>query len=177
MKSGWWLRGSERGAALLESLTGVMRVHSPTIIVVHPKERRSKCSVEPLRAREDFVFWKWPSRGKESLANYVRLGIGGRELSAEDASRGLLVLDGTWKLASRMEPDYHDVPVRGLPRGWRTAYPRVSKLTEDPSEGLATIEAIYAAYCALGWEREGLLDAYYWREDFLRLNTALLPEK
>lgn len=154
---------------------GVARSHLPTIIVVHPKERRSKCSVEPLRARGDFLFWKWPRRGEESLAGYVRLGIGGPELSAEDAGRGLLVLDGTWKLASRMEPDYEDVPVRGLPGGWRTAYPRVSKLTEDPSEGLATVEAIFAAYCALGWDPAGLLDAYYWREEFLRLNAGLFP--
>ena len=140
----------------------------PTIIVVHPKERRSKCSVEPLRGRAGFVFWKWPRRGPEPLEGYVRLGLGGPVLSREDANRGLLVLDGTWKLTAKMEPDFAELPVRSLPSHWQTAYPRVSKLTEDPAAGLATIEAIYAAYVALGRDPAGLLDQYHWRDDFLR---------
>lgn len=143
----------------------------PTIIVVHPKERRSKCSVEPLRGRAGFVFWKWPRRGPEPLEGYVRLGLGGPVLSREDANRGLLVLDGTWKLTAKMEPDFAELPVRSLPSHWQTAYPRVSKLTEDPAAGLATIEAIYAAYVALGRDPAGLLDQYHWRDDFLRQTT------
>ena len=74
-----------------------------------------------------------------------------------------------------MEPDFVELPVRGLPAGWTTAYPRVSKLTEDPAVGLATIEAIYAAYAALGRDTTGLLDQYRWRDDFLRLNATRLP--
>ena len=144
--------------------------HPPTVIVVHPKERRSKCSVEPLRGRPGFAFWNWPSRGPEPLDGYVRLGLGGPDLSAADAGRGLLLLDGTWTLAAKMEPDFPDLPVRGLPAGWTTAYPRVSKLTVDPAGGLATIEALYAAYVALGRDTAGLLDAYRWRDEFLRLN-------
>lgn len=143
----------------------------PTIIVVHPKERRSKCSVEPLRGRAGFVFWKWPRQGPEPLEGYVRLGLGGPVLSREDANRGLLVLDGTWKLTAKMEPDFAELPVRSLPSHWQTAYPRVSKLTEDPAAGLATIEALYAAYVALGRDPAGLLDQYHWRDDFLRQTT------
>ena|SRR5690606_29030706 len=142
----------------------------PTIIVVHPKERRSKCSAEPLRGHPGFVFWKWPRQGSESLDGYVRLGLGGPELSERDADRGLLVLDGTWRLVAKMEPDFSHLPVRGLPATWRTAYPRVSKLTEDPAAGLATIEAIYAAYVAMGRDTSGLLDEYRWKDEFLRLN-------
>ncbi|MBA3312718.1 MAG: hypothetical protein M3552_22570 [Planctomycetota bacterium] len=142
----------------------------PTVIVVHAKEKRSKCSVEPLRGRPGFAFWKWPRRGAESLDGYVRLGVGGPQLSHADRERGLLVLDGTWRLASKMEPDFAAIPVRGLPPHWKTAYPRVSKLSEDPSAGLATIEAIYAAYVALGRDTTGLLDEYRWKNEFLRLN-------
>lgn len=144
-----------------------------TIIVVHPKEKRSKCTVEPLREREDFVFWKFPERGAESLADYVRLGLGGPVLSAEDSHSGLLVLDGTWRLTDKMEADYEDVPVRTLP-SWQTAYPRVSKLFDDPLGGLATIEAVYAALHILGRDVSGLLDGYHWREEFLAKNAALL---
>jgi pre-rRNA-processing protein TSR3 len=145
----------------------------PTILVVHPKEKRSKCTVEPLRGREGFVFWTFPEQGPQPLERYVRLGLGGPQLSARDAERGLLVLDGTWRLAEKMEADFEDVPVRTLP-AWETAYPRVSKLFEDPLGGLATIEAVYAAHQILGRDVSGLLDEYYWREDFLAANAARL---
>ncbi len=115
------------------------------------------------------MFWKYPRRGPEPLDNYVRLGIGGPLLTPEDADRGLLVLDGTWRFAERMERDFAEVPVRSLP-AWSSAYPRVSKLYDDPEAGLATIEAIYAAYIHIGWDTEGLLDDYYWAEEFLARN-------
>ena len=143
---------------------------SPTIIVVHPKEKRSKCSVEPLRGRDGFVFWKYPQVGEESLDGYVRLGLGGPELSMDDADHGLLVLDGTWRLAGKMEEDFLDVPVRTLP-AWETAYPRTSKLFDDPLGGLATIEAVFAAYSIVGRDVSGLLDEYHWAEEFLKLNA------
>ncbi|MGZ0166991.1 MAG: hypothetical protein ACKVII_23960 [Planctomycetales bacterium] len=145
----------------------------PTVIVIHPREKRSKCSVEPLRGKDDFIFWKFPDRGSEPIDGYVRLGIGGPELSADDASKGLLVLDGTWRLAQKMEPFYEELPVRTLP-AWQTAYPRVSKVFDDPTGGLATIEAIFAAHTILEKDTSGLLDSYYWSEQFLELNRNRL---
>lgn len=145
----------------------------PTIIVVHPKERRSKCSVEPLREHPDFVFWRFPQVGKEPLQDYVRLGIGGQPLSADDANHGLLVLDGTWKHASRMEPEFAHLPVRSI-GPWETAYPRTSKIFDDPAAGLATIEAIYAALHELGRSTEGLLESYHWKDEFLLKNQLLI---
>lgn len=141
----------------------------PTIIVVHPKERRSKCTVEPLRGRPEFEFWKYPRVDLGRLDGYVQLGLDGEALSPVDADRGLLVLDGTWKLAAGMQDDFAALPVRTLPP-WKTAYPRVSKIFDDPAAGLATIEAIFLAYQILGRDTTGLLDAYYWRDEFLRLN-------
>ena len=145
----------------------------PTIIVVHPRERRSKCSVEPLRGRDGFVFWQFPSRGPEPLDGYVRLGLDGPLLGPDDAHRGLLVLDGTWRLTARMEADYEDLPVRRLP-DLQTAYPRTSKIFKDPPSGLATIEAVWAAYQLLGRSTDGLLDSYRWSEIFASTNLPLL---
>ncbi len=100
----------------------------PTIIVVHPREKRSKCTVEPLRGRPGFVFWTFPDQGAEPLDNYVRLGIGGKLLSPGDNNRGLLVLDGTWRLADRMDKFFRHVPLRSLPP-IKTAYPRLHTTT------------------------------------------------
>ena len=146
------------------------RPFPPTVLVVHSKERRSKCSVEPLRGREGFVFWKYPRRDADALTNYVRLGIGGPQLGEADRDKGLLVLDGTWRWATVMERDYEDIPVRSLPP-WKTAYPRTSKMFDDPSGGLATIEAVYAAYHILERDTTGLLDEYHWAEEFLQINA------
>ena len=141
----------------------------PTILVVHPRERRSKCTVEPLRGRDGFRFWTFPDRGPEPLTGYVRLTMDGPVLSAADADRGLLVLDGTWRLAHRMEKFFLDVPARSLPP-IRTAYPRMSRIKPDPAGGLATIEAIYAAYRLLGRSCDPLLDEYHFAAEFLSQN-------
>jgi pre-rRNA-processing protein TSR3 len=141
----------------------------PTIIVVHPRERRSKCTVEPLRSRAGFIFWTFPQQGPEPLAGYVRLGIGGPLLSGSDAESGLVVLDGTWRLADRMEPFFRDVPLRSLP-AVQTAYPRASYIYPDPPAGLATIEAIYSAYRLLERPCDGLLNEYRWAAEFLSRN-------
>lgn len=144
-----------------------------TILVVHPRENRKKCSIEPLRGQSGFVFWTFPERDELPEGVYFRLGLGGPVLSADDATSGLLLLDGTWRLAEKMEAQYIDLPVRSL-LPWRTAYPRVSKIFDDPAAGLATIEALFAALAQMGRPTTGLLQHYRWREEFLRLNADLL---
>ena len=47
-------------------------------------------------------------------------------------------------------------------------------LVGDPDAGLATIEAIYAAYTHLGWATDGLLADYYWADEFLALNQEFI---
>jgi len=143
----------------------------PTMIVVHPRENRKKCSVEPLRGRPGFEFHQYHAQKPLHFPeqNYVRLGLGGPLLSPADSPLGLLVLDGTWRWAEAMEAPYLDLPVRSLP-AWQTAYPRVSKVFEDPAQGLATIEAVWLAYWCLGRSTAGLLDQYRWGPQFLELN-------
>lgn len=144
--------------------------YPPTIIVRHPKENPKKCSVIPLKGRADVVFLNYPARQPPELAGYVRLAAEGPELSASDAAGGILLLDGSWRWAEAMERDYRHVPPRAL-HGWRTAYPRVSKLGTDPGNGLASIEALYLAHHILGRPTAGLLDGYRWAEEFLRANN------
>lgn len=54
-----------------------------------------------------------------------------------------------------------------LPDGVKTAYPRVSKIADNPDGGLASVEALYLARRLLGDDDPTLLDAYYWRDEFL----------
>ncbi|MFN8706834.1 MAG: hypothetical protein ACK50J_09155, partial [Planctomyces sp.] len=64
---------------------------------------------------------------------------------------------------------YSQVPVRTLP-AVATAYPRRSQTYDDPSGGLATIEALYAALRILRRPVHGLLDHYHWKQKFLEYN-------
>src|SRR5581483_3968697 len=120
-----------------------------TYIVRHPKENPKKCSILPLRGRPDLVFLSYPVEKRPDLSGYVRLAAEGPELSAADADRGLLLLDGSWRWAGAMTRAFADVPPRSL-HGFRTAYPRVSKKGTDPDNGLATVEALFVAYHVLG---------------------------
>ncbi len=141
----------------------------PTLIVRHPKENPKKCSVLPLRGRPDIWLVQHPVRQRPPLEGYVRLAPEGPELSAADAGRGILLLDGSWRWAEAMTRDFLDVPPRSL-HGYRTAYPRVSKRGTDPGNGLASVEALFVAFHILGRPTEGLLDHYRWAQEFLRLN-------
>lgn len=141
----------------------------PTVIVRHAHENPKKCSVLPLKGRPDIVFLNYPVKYRPPLEGYVRLAAEGPELSAADAVRGLLLLDGSWRWAAAMARDFQDVPPRSL-HGWQTAYPRVSKRGTDPDNGLASVEALFVAYHLLGRPTAGLLDHYRWAAEFLRVN-------
>ena len=120
------------------------------------------------------MFLTYPVAELPPLEGYVRLADEGSELSAADAGRGLLLLDGSWNWARKMTRAFEAVPPRSL-HGYRTAYPRVSKQGTDPGHGLATVEALFLAYHILGRPTAGLLDHYRWAEEFLQLN-GLAPQ-
>lgn len=144
--------------------------YPPTVIVRHSHENPRKCSVVPLRGRPDLVFLNYPVSHRPPLTDYVRLAAEGPPLTAADAAAGVLLLDGSWRWAESMTRDFLDVPPRSL-SGYRTAYPRVSRLGTDPDNGLASVEALYLAYHILGRPTAGLLDHYRWAAEFLRLNS------
>jgi pre-rRNA-processing protein TSR3 len=143
--------------------------HPVTIIVRHPKENPKKCSVLPLKGRPDLRFYGYPLKVLPSLDGYIRLAAEGPALSEADRACGLLLLDGSWRWAGAMTADFAQVPPRSL-SGYRTAYPRSSKLGTDPDNGLATVEALFLAYHVLGRSTAGLLEHYRWAEQFLSLN-------
>ncbi len=141
-----------------------------TVLLRHRKEKKSKCSLQPLVGKPGFTFVSWPAGTLPDLTGYLRLDPEGPPLRAEDRDQGLLLVDATWRYAERMIASVAEVPGRSLP-GLQTAYPRRSKLHEEPEGGLASIEALYAAYLITGRATEGLLDGYRWAEAFVAANA------
>ncbi len=150
-----------------------MKYFCPTIVIRHRKENLKKCSLRGLEERKDFLFYSYPLKTQPPIDGYVLLTVDAPQiLSKEDGQRGLLLLDGTWKLAHKMEKTLYipdTIVRRSLPDGLVTAYPR----RQDELQGLASIEALYIAYLLMGRDPEGLLDNYHWKELFMEKNRSI----
>lgn len=143
--------------------------NSSVTVIRHPKERRSKCSLRPLEEREDIVFYRARPDWQMDVTGYTLLALDAPQLSTADAGRPLLLLDSTWRLLPQLEACLVGEPVRRTLPSVQTAYPRLSKIAEDPVGGLASVEALYLAQLLLGKRDDSLLADYYWREDFLKI--------
>ena len=142
----------------------------PTLILRHKRENLKKCSLSGLENRSDFIFLTYPLPKLPNLDQYCILTLDAPQLSLEDANRGLFLMDGTWRYArlmSKIIPTQGNHIYRSLPPHFQTAYPRRQPDCPDPKRGLASIEALYAAYSILERPTEGLLDRYHWKEEFL----------
>ncbi len=148
----------------------------PTLILRHRRENLKKCTLRGLETRPDFLFFTYPHDTLPDLSRYVLLTLDAPPLSMQDCHLGLFLIDGTWRYAATMEkqlPQPHLFQRRSLPAEFRTAYPRKQTDCQDPTKGLASIEALYAAYYVLGRTREELLNNFYWKETFFKLNGML----
>lgn len=142
----------------------------PTVVIRHPKERMSKCSLRPLHGRENITFHKAKEGFQFDATNYTLLCVDAPILSEADAERPLLLLDSTWRLLPKLESHLYGEPIRRSLPPAKTAYPRITKMDdhEDPDAGLASVEALYLAQKLLGYDEPSLLNGYHWREDFLK---------
>lgn len=173
-------------------------VKSTTAVIIrHPKERLSKCSLEPLRAenRDGFTFLKASEELRFDATGFLLLAVDAPQIRSADAQlteeeiahlkqvhpqlgfassqllmrRPLLLLDSTWRLLPQLQACVTGNPVqRSLPTSVTTAYPRISKISADPQGGLASIEALYLALKLLGEDEPSLLDSYHWKNAFLK---------
>lgn len=141
----------------------------PDVVIRHPKERKSKCSLQPLRDRPDLRFLNAVSGFRFDATGFILLSVDAPVLSPDDAPWPLLILDSTWRLLPQLEALLDGEPRRrALPSGFRTAYPRNSKISPDPIGGLASVEALFLARYIQGRPDISLLEDYYWRDSFLR---------
>lgn len=142
-------------------------------VIMDVRENPRKCTVEPLRGRANLTILK--PKNPVTLLSPILLHIDGcdiSEFSGRKDIQSIAVLDSIWKrvdavLAKVNKPLPQAIT---LPNSFLTAYPRKNKLGNDPSQGLATIEAMFiaAAFCG-DWD-ETLLDKYHFRDSFLLLN-------
>ena len=143
----------------------------PTIILRHRKENLRKCSLRGLETRKDFNFFSYPKHQLPNLSNYFLLTIDAPPLSKKDSNLGIFLIDATWKYAEKMEQSCPPtIQKRSIPPSYRTAYPRKQTKCPNPARGLSSIEALYITYLLLGYNTAGLLDNYYWKDEFLTLN-------
>lgn len=156
-----------------------MQPFPTTIIYRHKRENKKKCSLEPLVSDPQFEFFTYPTHELPTLENHFILSLDGPLLSRKDSEKGLILIDGTWKYAEKMfqsAAKKQSFPLRSLPTHFETAYPRKQTECSDPKRGLASIEALYIAYLILGRNVDGLLDKYYWKDQFLEINKQQLKE-
>ena len=141
----------------------------PTTVIRHQKEKVSKCSLRFLHNRPEMTFLRNKPGFTFDATGYLLLAVDAEPLSTRDAGRPLLLLDSTWRWLPQLLACVTGAPVlRSIPGSVRTAYPRVSKVFEDPTAGLASIEALYLARKLLGDDDPSLLDGYHWKDQFLQ---------
>jgi pre-rRNA-processing protein TSR3 len=159
------------------------------LIVQDFKENRRKCTLTPLEGRSGIEFLRLghPARSPDGvdLPSGILLDLQGPSLKREDrtlcSTRTLILVDSTWArvpkvLARTKAASGSQLYLRSLPSCFRTAYPRASKLFEDPPTGLASVEAAFAATALLGEPRFDLLESYRWAREFLELNVEAFQQ-
>lgn len=147
-------------------------------MIITDRESPQKCSIEPLRGRNDLRFFhsdQLEVLSANTFAGCLFLHIDGPPLQPEDEQQPLLLLDASWKRALKLSklPIFDGLTKRSL-TGFNTRYPRVSKTYALPNGGLASVEALYAARLIQGRASDDLLQHYYWREAFLQANQKQL---
>ena len=141
----------------------------PTTVIRHPKEKIRKCSLRFLHERPEMTFLRGNPGFVFDATGFTLRAVDAEPLSTKDNERPLLLLDSTWRWLPQLLACVSGEPIhRSIPGNVRTAYPRSSKVFEDPEAGLASIEALYLARKLLGDDDPSLLDGYHWKDQFLQ---------
>lgn len=147
---------------------------SPQILILRdPRESPRKCSLTPLAGLPGVRLVNHHRERRIDAQGRILLTPDGEELGPQDAGRDLFLLDCSWRRVPTLLAAVDGEPIpRRLPP-LVTAYPRRSRLFADPEQGLASVEALYAALAILGRPRPELLAGYRWAEEFLAANPQL----
>lgn len=143
-----------------------------TLIIRHRRENLKKCSLRGLENHDYLDFYTYPKDELPDYSGYILLKVDAPVLTIDDRDKGLLIIDGTWRLAQVIEKSLKlKTTARSLPPGFKTAYPRRQTGCPDEEAGLASVEALYLAHHILKLPTENLLDSYYWKDLFFEKNN------
>ncbi len=143
------------------------------LILRDPRESAKKCSLTPLHGLAGVTFVTYRADRRVAAGARILLHPEGELLSPADRGRGLFLVDCAWRKVDQLLATVDgDPPRRRLPP-LASAYPRKSKVFEDPAQGLASVEALYAALALLGEPAPELFAEYRWADEFLRRNPSL----
>lgn len=151
-------------------------------VILDSGETANKCTIAPLESRPDFRLFRVKGAAPIGpLQSEIILHHEGEDITGVLSSKkilGIAAVDCVWKrlptLLKRVQ-GAEPRPVR-IPSGFVTAYPRKSERDDDPSGGLATIEALFIAAALNGNWDATLLKEYFFSHRFLELNFNRLLE-
>jgi len=146
------------------------------LILRDPRESTRKCSLTPLRGFPGVRFVNYGKDRRVDASGRILLHPEGHRIGPEDRGRGLFLVDCAWRRLPELLATVDGDPAPRRVPPLATAYPRRSRDATDPEDGLASVEALYAALALLGEPVAGLLDGYRWTEDFLRRNPSLVAD-
>src|SRR5690606_23084241 len=107
-----------------------------------PRESTRKCPLTPLRGAPGVRFVDYAPDRRCAAGRRVLLTPDGEPLRPADRGRDLPLIDCAWRrVPSLLASVDGDLAPRRLPP-LVTAYPRASRVFQDPSAGLASVEAL-----------------------------------
>ena len=152
-------------------------------VVLDTGETPNKCTIAPLSQRSDFSLFRVKGNAPLGpLLSPILLHPEGECLTSLRNSlgpiQGIASIDCVWRRLNVLLPRIEGrLPTLArIPNGFETAYPRHNKRNLDPTEGLATIEAIFVAAALVGNWDASLLSDYHFGRKFVELNRDLFLE-
>ena len=146
------------------------------LILRDPRESKKKCSLTPLAGMDGVRFRRFDPESRIDAGGRILLDPEGAPFGPGDRGAGLFLIDCAWRRVPELAAVVDgELERRRLPE-LVTAYPRVSRIFEDPLAGLASVEALFVASLLVGEPRLELLDGYHWRHAFLEANAAFFRE-
>lgn len=146
------------------------------LIFRDPRESKKKCSLTPLRGKDGVVFVNYHPDRRVNADKRILLDPEGEPFTSADAGLPIFLIDCSWRRVRTLGPRVDGQVIRRRLPELETAYPRVSRTFEDPSTGLASIEALFVASLLVGFPEIALLAEYRWRDEFLAKNSAFFAE-
>jgi len=146
------------------------------LILRDPRESKKKCSLTPLAGKPGVRFVTYNRERRLEAGGRILLDPEGEPFSASDQGLPLFLIDCAWRRVPSLRAQVDGQLLRRRLPELTTAYPRVSRVFNDPSVGLASIEALFVASVLIGAPRLDLLAAYRWRDEFLEQNASFFGE-